>query len=261
MSKARMAFTLVEMVIVIGIVILLAALTLAVSVVVVEGSEIRQTEATIKLLDAAVNEWEAQSDRQVTWGMNNQPFPNMVYEMQDGTPHAFLISELINVMGRSSQIKDILAKIDPDFVHRYDSSNPPPPWIRNIPPGDPDPNSANTLSYYNSGDWDGSLAILDAWGTPLRVVHPGRLWDPTVFATDAGEQPDPDGTIRLTLTYGGGTYGTEQCYGVAANRRLCFVSAGPDGRFGDFSAATDSQAFAFTKDNVYSYALTRVSTP
>ena len=63
------AFTLVEMVIVIGVIILLAALTLAVSVAVVEGSEVRQTESTMQLLDTALREWEALSDRKITYGM------------------------------------------------------------------------------------------------------------------------------------------------------------------------------------------------
>ena len=62
-------FTLVEMVIVIGVIILLAALTLSVSVAVVEGSEVRQTENTIRLLTAALQEWEAQADRKVSYGV------------------------------------------------------------------------------------------------------------------------------------------------------------------------------------------------
>ncbi|MHC5015700.1 MAG: type II secretion system protein [Planctomycetota bacterium] len=63
-GEATKGFTLVEMVIVIGVIILLAALTLSVSVAVVEGSEVRQTENTIRLLTAAIQEWEAQADRQ-----------------------------------------------------------------------------------------------------------------------------------------------------------------------------------------------------
>ena len=72
-SRHARGFTLVEMTIVIGIVILLAGLTLAVTVSVVQGSEVRQTELTIRLLDSAIQEWEAQADRQVTYGIDGQP--------------------------------------------------------------------------------------------------------------------------------------------------------------------------------------------
>jgi type II secretory pathway pseudopilin PulG len=76
------AFTLVEMVIVIGVIILLAALTLAVSVAVVEGSEVRQTESTIQLLDTAMREWEALADRKIQYGAVGEPFPGASYEVE-----------------------------------------------------------------------------------------------------------------------------------------------------------------------------------
>ena len=66
-SRSRPAFTLVEMTIVIGIVVLLAGLTLAVSVSVVQGSEMRQTKLTIQLLDTAIQDWELQADRRVSY--------------------------------------------------------------------------------------------------------------------------------------------------------------------------------------------------
>jgi len=69
----RRGFTLVEMTIVIGIIILLAGLTLAVSVSVVQGSEIRQTELTVRLLDAAIQEWQVLADRQISYGIDGEP--------------------------------------------------------------------------------------------------------------------------------------------------------------------------------------------
>ena len=56
--------------------------------------------------------------------------------------------------------------------------------------------------------------------------------------------PDADGTIR--------TY-NEGFYGVAKNRQVCFISAGPDGVFGRLYAPEGSPDFEQTKDNVYSY--------
>ena len=43
--RHKVGFTMVELTIVIGIIVLLAGLTLAVSVSVVQGSEVRQTES------------------------------------------------------------------------------------------------------------------------------------------------------------------------------------------------------------------------
>jgi hypothetical protein len=55
---------------------------------------------------------------------------------------------------------------------------------------------------------------------------------------------DPDGTIRNDL---------ELRCGIAANRQICFVSAGPDGSFGDLTAPPDTDDFVSAEDNVYSY--------
>src|SRR5262249_42799804 len=63
----RRGFTLVEMVIVIAIIVVLASLTFAVGTAVMANSEVRQTTATIKLLDAAVKEWETQADRKISF--------------------------------------------------------------------------------------------------------------------------------------------------------------------------------------------------
>ena len=47
----------------------------------------------------------------------------------------------------------------------------------------------------------------------------------------------------------------EDKYGVALNRRICFISAGPDRRFGNLSATRGSPEFEATFDNIYSYTV------
>ncbi len=60
-------------------------------------------------------------------------------------------------------------------------------------------------------------------------------------------QPDPDGTIRTP---------NEQRYGVARNRRICFVSAGPDQGFGNLTAMPPYPADPDpVRDNIYSYPI------
>ncbi|MCZ6850871.1 MAG: hypothetical protein O7F17_04445, partial [Planctomycetota bacterium] len=91
----------------------------------------------------------------------------------------------------------------------------------------------------------GSLTILDAWGTPIYATHPGR---PFNAGSDPGD-PEPDGTIR--------TY-NEDKYGGARNRQICFVSAGPDGNFGNLDPSIplyhDPEG---AKDNIYSYPINK----
>jgi prepilin-type N-terminal cleavage/methylation domain-containing protein len=63
----RRAFTLIEMVVVIGIIVLLAALTVAVSSTLTRKAEERQAEDTLRLLDMALQEWETAADRQISY--------------------------------------------------------------------------------------------------------------------------------------------------------------------------------------------------
>ena len=208
----RHGFTLVEMTIVIGIVVLLAGLTMAVSVSIIQGSEVRQTELAIELLDTAMREWEVQSDRKISYGIDDIPEDGMFYEIQrDDFDPAQVTGELLTIISRSTSIKEILARIDTEFLI-YDSR------IQH-------------------------LQIRDAWGQPIIAIFPGRNW----VAGDEDDEilRDLDGTIR-TLT-------ELQC-GLTSNRQICFVSAGPDSELGLLDAQEDSDEYAQTRDNVYSYA-------
>ena len=60
-------FTLVEMLIVIGLIALLASLTMAVTRRFTEQSEIRSTKVTLRLLEASVREWEMTTERKILW--------------------------------------------------------------------------------------------------------------------------------------------------------------------------------------------------
>ena len=72
---------------------------------------------------------------------------------------------------------------------------------------------------------------------------------------DAGSPDlrDPDGTIRVGTRYSN----AENIYGVAQNQRICFVSAGPDKRFGSLAPGFGGQdeVDPDTEDNIYSYTL------
>ncbi|MFM7135392.1 MAG: type II secretion system protein, partial [Planctomycetota bacterium] len=63
----RRAFTLLELLVVIGIVVLLAGLVLAVSSSVIRASEERATRNTLTVLDTALEEYERTLDRRITY--------------------------------------------------------------------------------------------------------------------------------------------------------------------------------------------------
>ena len=118
----RRGFTLLEIVVVISLILFLVGLTLSVGVTVIERSEITQTENTMRLLDMALQEWEIAADRKLSWGdgatYDMQGDPTSLYP-DSLTDDIFIISELLDTVARPSQVKDIIANIDPEFVHQY----------------------------------------------------------------------------------------------------------------------------------------------
>lgn len=237
----RRAFTLIELVVVISVIVLLVGLTLAAGVAVIHQSERRQTQGTLDLLDAAVSEWELTADRRLTWGRNGQPTPAAHYDVQETTAEIFIISEMLDTMARVESVKQILSRMDPQFVVKYQLGLYPT-WLV----------SAAEMQELDAR-FIGSLTILDAWGTPIYATHPGAVYDsqidttyPAMYPTTTPGNPDADGTER--------TY-NESRYGVASSRRIRFVSAGPDGQFGHLSYNPGSPEFELTRDNLYSYPL------
>ncbi len=230
-ARRRGGFTLVEVVIVIGLIVLLAGLVLSVSVSVVRGSEVRQTEQVLLLLDSALKEWEASAERRVSWGTG------AVYDMQDGTSSVFLITELLNTAARHDKVRQIIAQINPAFVHTYHKGDYPP-WISSTEQPAVDSVWAvdNTSGAYSAG-----LAILDTWDNPILVVHPGATYDQAVYPL---LPRDDDGTVQHLV---------ETLCGVAANRRILLVSAGPDGDLGELDKPPDTGEFEATQDNLYLY--------
>jgi hypothetical protein len=269
-------FTLLELLIAIGVVILLAAITISATVALGARSDVRATENTLRLLDLAVTAWEEESAQKITWGVDGFP-AGATYDMLDGTPHVYTITELLDRIGKSPAAREIIAQIDPKSVYTYDPANPDvpmPDWIRfagaGTDPvrGDPDPNALTAGTWYTSNMlWPGTpkakglaqrLAVLDAWGTPIRAVHPGRaasdaLGDLSVWTAD---ELDDDGTIFIdgrNDAAGNALYEVESIYERAAGRRILFVSAGPDRIFGNRSLAESDPGHIPAEDNLESY--------
>ncbi len=219
--------------IVVAIIIILVSLVLAVMVPVLSKSEVRVTQNVLTQLDTAMAEWERQVDRRVSfqnataevgnWDVLNNPDLS-VFGTGEGllaVPFNTSLPDqrtvfLLELLGQQQQCREILAKIPGDA-------------FRNL-----------KLAGLGTANMKG---VFDSWGTPIRVVFPGRDWK----TGDAGVA-DLDGSLR-SVTEDGNTP-TTSGFGICRNRQVLFVSAGPDQSFTDIAATTDVDERA---DNLYSY--------
>ena len=117
----RRAFTLVELLIVIGIIVLLLGLTLTVSTGLLGGSDVRQTRNALKLVDAALREWEIASDRPVRVG-TGVGFDLNIGEKGGGgeiDPYSGdapeITRRLLTLLNRNPASQNILADVNPRF--------------------------------------------------------------------------------------------------------------------------------------------------
>lgn len=249
-----MGFTMVELIVTISIIAVLVALTVYAASSLVLRSETQRTQDALKLLESAAQEWSIASERQITFGDDDTPL-GAVYEIKWGELAApsyvtvenepqFIIPPVIpgeddetrkvddvtrrfiRKIEKTPATREMLARIDSKLLRkgRADDSDPTIDW---------------TL-------------IRDAWDMPVRVILPGRDHagiDPPV--EEGMPDPDVDGTIRSIF---------EVRHGTCLSRKLFFVSAGPDGKFGDLHLDEETDSLSqeelddidLAADNVYS---------
>lgn len=234
-------FSLVELVVVVGIILVLLGLVLAVSTIVIQQAETRQVKTVFANLEAAVGEFELVIGRKMTSqprGENNDGAWDFRYFNVLGTgvgleaPFNYTSpgtlcscnqpTESTTARGWERRIVRLMQMLkgtdaSEEIISRIDS---------------------NLLIPIGNGDY---TAVVDPWGIPIAVVLPGRTWK----EGDDGA-PDPDGTIRTLF---------ETKMGVCRNATPLFVSAGPDGDIGCVACVdeTASPRYQATLDNIYSY--------
>lgn len=255
-------FTLVELVVVVGIIVALLSLVLAVSTLLIQQNEARQLESAYANLSSAVQEYEQAVGRPISYqarrevplqgayDVPNNPqygdYPgietvynsggtNLHYNQGISTGCTGLdsagwqkhIVALMGLLQRTQSAEDIVAKIDPSLILPVTKTNGSPLDADSTRPS--------------------LTKMVDPWGTPLAVVFPGRAWRESDFDGNVGNgefgPPDPDGTIRTVM---------ESMLGVCRNGKVMFVSAGPDGQMGSRSCPDGDRKEA-SLDNVSSY--------
>ena len=271
----RRGLTLLELVVVVGIILILVALvTTAVSSVISRAEE-RKTRTGMALLQLAISEYESSTGQRLTLSPASDipdGYRGRPYDMRRSELHCLTSAEITKVLLRHGPSANILGRINPSLIGVVRLDGGTPPWV---PSGvvqacsDPDPLASSAQVRFNAfislpydpvtSPYTGlnSLVLLDSWGSAVRVIHPGtkaplkangeldtefyRLSD---FGDQVGVGPDPDSTVSRRV---------EQVYlgQGSPNAQIQLVSGGPDLKFGDQRDPV-GECFKFTLDNVIS---------
>ncbi len=237
------SFTLLEILIVVGIILILAALVVSVSTALLKRAEKSQTDSAMQIMESAFSEYEAVVGRPLTYdGSASSPAGTTFDILEPANPTGVPVNGqtigraraqgvyATTLLGQVDAVRSIMAGIPTDML-RQDKATPVYP--------------AAVASYQPSVQPRSEL--VDTWGNRIMFVFPGRPWR---ALWDGATLPDPDGTVRTP---------TENLFGVCTNRRICLVSSGPDGLFGiDQEVSpnpTAAQRAVAQADNIYLYDL------
>ncbi|MBK9187418.1 MAG: prepilin-type N-terminal cleavage/methylation domain-containing protein [Phycisphaerales bacterium] len=196
-------FTLVELLVVIGIIGILIAASLVVGTRVVGGGKERATHDTLKLLDTALQNY-IQEKGEIPPPTVNDPIitgtSTFVIADMLASPGVWVDSTALFVLQAqtSRTAKEAVDRIPAQFVRR-------------------------------SGTQQQFTTVLDAWKNPIRYVHPafdGRIDPQKSVATLLGPATPgrtyvPANVLRTSA---------DSDMGVCPNNRPYFYSAGPDGK-------------------------------
>ena len=227
-------FTLLEIMVAIGIIALLAAITIGLSNSIMRKAEERQTMDTIRLLQLALREWEIAKGTNMTFEdfhyVDNCEgcYFDVYNDFILGSPTFGLAGVDNGTMLEAMKERNVKTVV---VIKQIESSD-------------------NILLEITSDYFDG-LKVIDSWGTPIGVIFPGQYYAETGLLFFA-EDESGDLTIRDQA---------EDGLGSCINKRPIFVSAGPDRLWGycfqaNGGPGTDEVAkelWNASKDNLYSY--------
>lgn len=232
-ARGPRAFTLVEVLVVLGIILILVTLVVAVSSALVKRAERGQTETALTIMDNAIAEWQVQYGRNMTFGTMGSP-AGSVYDIMELPPATgrYINVFVTTLVAQNERCRAMLASIPGDLLREDKTTSP---GVNITIPGMAAPDNVYPPSKKPRSE------LVDTWGNRIAMVCPGRTWR----VGDSG-LPDPDGSIRTA---------DESALGVCDNRRICMISSGPDGLLGTETGLSAQQRLEALSDNIYSYEL------
>lgn len=254
-------FTLLEMLVVIGIIVLLASLVLAVSGSVIRASEERSTRNTLEILNSATEEYERTLDRRVSYqSATNGGSPADIaasqtvrYDVVSAPATPPVGSGVATWAALAAPYPSVTGPGLPAYSVRPFQRTVHLIWALTQSPASasimqkiPESSFRGVRPSGTSAGFTGVRHAVDAWDTPIIAIFPGREANSNGLV-DPANNIDADGTIKCdsetaTATNGG--------LGISCkNRKILWASAGNDSRF----TTQTGTVYSPSTDNLYSY--------
>jgi prepilin-type N-terminal cleavage/methylation domain-containing protein len=269
--RSARAFTLLELLVVIGIIVIVASLVLAVSSSVIRSSEERSTRNTLEVLNMATEEYERTIDRRITY--KSGAVPGGVVADNPPTGQTWNFDVL------SSQTSTTIAQEKPPIASGVTGgwtslaapyngvSNGLPAfstlpfrrtaqllWLLSESPSSgailqklPEAVFRGIKPNANTNSFTALRHAIDAWDTPIIAIFPGREASASELSANNANVVDKDGTIKCDSEWAApGTGGMQVS---CKDRKILWMSAGNDSRY----TVQSGTAYSISNDNLYSY--------